>query len=243
LGKFLVECLPRDLDRGEGMSLLKELCSLCSSILTNSNGSKVALQPVAEFVTELVNVHGKSIEARAIEIVNQTQDASTSEDETGKLLEGLVMSLVEASQSVLGAAWAGKHQGQGQQPFESKPSPEPEKAPASMEGLSGIFSILTACVRECPTFLIHLNLPSGAGHQDTLLVGRAVDSASAALTEVEVETVASSLVFLESAVSVLMSNCLPKSTVVSHTPLNRSPSNANRSSFLYPQRTTVSSRE
>lgn len=226
------------------MSLLKELCSLCSSILTNSNGSKVALRPVAEFVTKLVNVHGKSVEARAIEIVNQTQDASTSEDdETGKLLEGLIMSLVEASQSVLGAAWAGKHQGQGQQPFESKPSPEPEKAPASMEGLSGIFSIHTACVRECPTFLIHLNLPSGAGHHDTLLVGRAVDSASAALTEVEVETVASSLVFLESAVSALCVNAFRNPHWFLTRPLNRPPSYANRSSFLYRQRTTASNRQ
>lgn len=183
------------------MSLLKELFSLSSSIMTNSNGSKVALEPVAEFVTTLVTVYGSSIEQRSIEIVNQSGDSSASEDETGKLLEGLVMSLVEASHSVLGAAWAGKHQGQGQEPFERKEQPEPEKTPASVEGLSGVFSVLTACIKECPTFLIHLKLPSGtSGHQDSLLVGRAVDSACAALTEMDVETVKSSLLFLDAAV-------------------------------------------
>jgi len=188
------------------MSLIQELGTLSSSILTNANGSKVALRPVAEFLTELVNVHGSSVEHRALEILNQSPDATASEDEIGKLLEGLIMSLVEASRSVLGAAWTGKHQGQGQEPFESKTEPEPEKPPAaSIEGLSGIFTILTACGRECPTFLIHLRLPSGgAGAYDSLLVGQAVDSASAALTETDVETIASSLVFLESAVSLIV---------------------------------------
>lgn len=211
LGKFLVKCLPTDLHRSEGMSLLKELCSLSSSILTNANGSNVALQPVAEFATKLVSVHGKAVEQRAIEIINQSGDTGNSdEDEAGKLLEGLVLSLVEASaQSVLGVAASGKHQGQGQQPFESKEQPEPEKkTPTSLEGLSGIFSVLTACIRECPTFLIHLKVPaSKTSHHESLLVARAIDSASAALTEMDVETVASSLEFLASAVSFLAIRC------------------------------------
>ena len=186
------------------MSLLKELCSLSSSILTNSNGSKVALWPVAEFLTELINAYGRVVEQHAIDIVFLSRDTNASDDETGKLLEGLVMSLVEASRSRLGLVWIGKQQGQGEEPCESKtaPQPEPEKSPSSIEGLSGIFSVLTACVRECPTFLIHLRVsPGGAGHQDTLLVGRAVDSACAALIETDVETVASAIVFLDSAVS------------------------------------------
>jgi hypothetical protein len=167
------------------------------------------LRPVAEFVTELVDVHGSLVEQRAIEIVNQSQDAAVSEDETGKLLEGLILSLIEASRSVLGAAWAGKYQGQGQQPFESKTQPEPlKKPPASIEGLAGIFSILSACVRECPVFLLFLHLPKGgAGLHDSLLVGQAVDSAAAALTESDVEIAASSLVFLESAVSLVAAKC------------------------------------
>lgn len=210
LGKFLVGCLPRDdLQGDDGLPLLTELSSLSSSILTNSNGSKVALRPVAEFATELINVHGRAVEQQAVDIVNQSRDANASDDETGKLLEGLVMSLVEASRSRLGAVWIGKKQGQGEEPFESKTEPEPEKTPASIEGLSGIFSVLTACLRECPTFLIHLRLPSGgAGNQDTLLVGRAVDSASAALIETDVETVASALVFLDSTVRMIDMVCL-----------------------------------
>ncbi len=161
------------------MSLLKELCSLSESILTNSNGSKVALWPVAEFVTELINTYGRVVEQHAIDIVFSSRDANASDDETGKLLEGLVMSLVEASRS----------------------RPEPEKSP-SIEGLSVIFSVLTACVRECPTFLVHLRVsPGGTGHQDTLLIGRAVDAACAALIETDVETVASAIIFLDSAVS------------------------------------------
>lgn len=189
------------------MSLLKEICSLSSSILTNSNGSKVALRPVAEFLAELTNVHGRLVEQQAVDIVNLAWDANASDDETGKLLEGLVISLVEASRSRLGAVWMGKQQGQGEEPYESRtaPEPEPERVPASIEGLSGIFLVLTVCMRECPTFLIHLRLPSGGGvHQDTLLVGRAVDSASAALVETDVETVGSALNFLDSAVSLVV---------------------------------------
>lgn len=185
------------------MSLLKELCSLSESILTNSNGSKVALWPVAEFVTELINTYGRVVEQHAIDIVFSSRDANASDDETGKLLEGLVMSLVEASRSRLGLVWIGKHQGQGEEPCESQtaPQPEPQKSP-SIEGLSVIFSVLTACVRECPTFLVHLHVsPGGTGHQDTLLIGRAVDAACAALIETDVETVASAIIFLDSAVS------------------------------------------
>ena len=58
------------------------------------------------------------------------------------------MPLIDASRVALGADWAGKHQGQGQQPFESKAQPEPDNAQGSIEDLSGIFSILTACVRD-----------------------------------------------------------------------------------------------
>jgi hypothetical protein len=217
LRKFLIGCLPHDLQRGEAMSLLKELCSLSESILTNSNGSKVALWPVAEFVTELINTYGRVVEQHAIDIVFSSRDANASDDETGKLLEGLVMSLVEASRSRLGLVWIGKHQGQGEEPCESQtaPQPEPEKSP-SIEGLSVIFSVLTACVRECPTFLVHLRVsPGGTGHQDTLLIGRAVDAACAALIETDVETVASAIIFLDSAIklSVSLSSELIKETM------------------------------
>jgi hypothetical protein len=152
-------------------------------------------------VTEFVNIHGSCVEKSAIEIVDQTRDANAGEDECGRLLEGLLMSLIEASRSALGAAWAGKHQGQGQQPFESKAQPEPDDTPVSIEDLSGIFLILTACARECPVFLFHLHLPTGAaGHDEPNLVDRAVESAAAALTETDVETVGSAMSFLESAV-------------------------------------------
>ena len=191
------------------MLLLKELCSLASSILTNSNGSKVSLRPVVEFVTEFVNIHGSSVEKSATEIVDQSRDANDGEDECGRLLEGLVMSLIEASRSALGAAWARKHQGQGQQPYESKTQPEPDVLSGSIEGLSGIFSILTACARECPVFLVHLHLPTRDAQRDERkLVSRAVESAAAALAETDVETVGSGMSFLESAVSPLCYDAL-----------------------------------
>lgn len=214
-----MSCLPRDLQKDGGMSLLNELCSLSSSILTNADGSQVALRPATQFLNELVYVHGSSIEERAIEIVNHSHDEAANKDEAGKLLEGLIMSLIEASQSVLGAARGGEHQRRGQEPFESKIQPEPEeKASTSIGGLAGIFSILTVCVKECPVFLLHLRLRTdGPGHRKSLLVGRAVDSASAALTESDVETVTTSLVFLESAVSsgtvesLVLNHCVPRS--------------------------------
>lgn len=186
------------------MFLLKKLCSLASSILANANGSRVSLRPVVEFVTAFVNVHGSSVEKSAIGIKEQSRDANYGEDECGRLLEGLVMSLIEASRSALGAAWAGKHQGQGQQPYESKTQPEPDVLSGSMEGLSGIFSILTACAKECPVFLVHLHLPTrDTEHEEPKLVGRAVESAAAALAETDVETVGSGMSFLESAVSLV----------------------------------------
>jgi hypothetical protein len=154
-----------------------------------------------EFVTEFVNIHGSSVEKSAIEIVDQTRDANASGDECGRLLEGLLMSLIEASRSALGVDWAGKHQGQGQQPFESKAQPEPDVTQRSVEDLSGIFSILTACARECPVFLIHLRLPTRAmGQDEAKLVGRVIESAAAALAETDVETVGTAMSFLESAV-------------------------------------------
>jgi hypothetical protein len=155
-----------------------------------------------EFVTEFVNIHGRSVEKSAIEIVDQTRDANDDEGESGRLLEGLLMSLIEASRSALGADRAGKHQGQGQQPFESKAQPEPDDAQGSIEDLSGIFSILTACALKCPVFLIHLHLPTRAmGHDEATLVGRAVESAAAALAGTDVETVGTAMSFLESTVS------------------------------------------
>jgi hypothetical protein len=183
------------------MSLLNELCSLASSILTNADGSKVSVRPIVEFVTEFVNMHGSSVEKCAIEIVDQTRDANAGEDEGGRLLEGLLMSLIEASRSALVPSWAGKHQGQGQQPFESKAQPEPDDTQSSIEDLSGVFSILNACARECPVFLMHLHLPTRAvGHDKAKLLGRAVESAAAALAETDVETVGTAMNFLESAV-------------------------------------------
>lgn len=204
LGMFLVACLPRDIHTKGGMSLLNELCSLASSILTNSAGRTVSLQPVAEFVKDLVSVHGSMLEKRVVESIDQTGVAGVDEDEVGRLMEGLLMSLIEASRSALGTAWAGKHQGQGQQPFESKAPLELAVAPvpSSTDGLSGIFSILTACANECPLLLIHLNLPTNtsAGHSEPKLVGRAIESAVAVLAETDVEMVGSAMLFLESTV-------------------------------------------
>ena len=119
------------------------------------------------------------------------------------------MSLIETSQSALGAAWAGKHQGQGQQLYESKTQPELDVLLGSIEGLSGISFLLTAYTRECPVFLVYLHLPMrDAQHDGCKLVSQAVESAATVLAETDIETVGSGMSFFESAVSPLCYDAL-----------------------------------
>lgn len=224
LAILLVDCTRYLLPKCRDEALLAELCTLASSILTNSDGSNASNHPVCECVKEMIVVRGEAIEKSAMEMLDQPSQSpqSTGIHESGRRIEGLLLSLVDKAQSSLGAAWTSRgEQGNGQQPFESRNDPVQDETPPSTEGLSCILPILTTCAKKSPSFLMHLPAGQTNGSNGDRLLGRAITSCLPVLVDGDFETSLCAIVFLKSIVDIAHSSVNEKVREVVQEPLSR----------------------
>jgi len=204
LGFFLVGCVPTQLENEDAVGFVRELFSLSSSMIPDTNTSKAPLLAVYEFVERVIDLHGSKIEATARVLAgNATAVSSTTAHEVGKQLEDTILSSVLSTKGSLGTAWTrDKEQGQGQSAFESKCKPVAEEKPTDPDSLAAIFTMLTSAAENCPTFLVYLPATEGGDRDNDKLISRAIESSVAVLVEPDFELARTAILFLISVVSV-----------------------------------------
>lgn len=206
LGYFLVSCVPPQLDSDESVALVKELFALAKSMIPEDNANNAPLLAVSEFMERVVDMYGSAVEVAALQTLDVSTPTATPDvsQETGRLLEELLLASIQAAQNTLGTAWTlNKVQGQGQLSFESKTKPESEEKPTATDVLASIFTVLIACSKNCPTFLVYLPATPGGDRDDDRLISRAVDSAVSALVEPDFDVARTAILFLKSTVRIL----------------------------------------
>ena len=106
-----------------------ELFKLSSSMLKDCEATEGSLLAACEFVERVVDVHGSSIEEAA-------RLAKGTPADVGRLVEQLLLIIVDTSKHSLGSAWTrDKEQMPRQQSFESRPKAkvDVEEKPSSPE--------------------------------------------------------------------------------------------------------------
>ena len=206
LSYLLVSCIPQDLDSEESIGLILELFKLSTSMLRASDITNGSLLAACEFVERVIDVHGSVIEDAARHTMGDSSVAVSVKGiptDVGRLVETLLLDVIETSKGSLGSAWTrDKEQVPRQQSFESRPKAkvDAEVKPSSPEVLAAIFAVLITCAKKCPTMLVCLPAtPDGDAEHDRLL-SRAVDSCVSVLVESDFDVARSSILFLKSVV-------------------------------------------
>jgi hypothetical protein len=187
----------------EDVAMLRELCSLSSSLIKQHDGHSPALLVVYELLQEVFDVHGPAIDEATQKLLNSAYDAQslTPVEEVGQIVETMMSSAIDNAKSSLGSAWnRPKEQGQGQTPFESKTKTEPELRTTAPEALTKIYSLMETCSRRSPIFLTHLPSSPGMDRDVDLLLRCAVASAVSSLVDDDVEICRHAMLFLKSSV-------------------------------------------
>lgn len=153
------------------------------------------------FLEGFVHAYGEGIEKSAISTLRNTELPVEDDIEFGRMLQDVIVRIVDSAQSSLGGVWTRpKEQRQGQLAFESKSSP-PRIETTPNDALAGVFSFTTECLMTCPVFLLHLRaLMSQDEHQEDLFVRRVSESAVHALNDTDPEVSRSAMKVLKVAV-------------------------------------------
>jgi hypothetical protein len=192
--------LPSSCDDASNFKLLRELCSLACSILTETSTHRAHFEVVYGFICKFLETYGESVEKVALATLSGAS-IQGSETEMVKLLEEVMLRTVAAVQETLGNVWtSASEQGNGQEAFESKPSPARKPQTKSNESLAGILSFLKQALISCPVFLLHLPSAPGKDSEDDMLLRRAIDSAVASLNDSDPELTRNAIAFLKTLV-------------------------------------------
>lgn len=199
LSTILSDLLPPTCDDEMSLKLLRELCTVATSILRKTSRSKAHFEVVFGFICKFLLVHGETVEIFSV-AARSGHAIQGSGREIGTLLEELVLRTVASVQELLGDVWTSRgEQRNGQDAFESNPSPPRTAQKKSNESLAGMLSFLKQALVSCPTFLLHLHCVKEHEGGD-LLFRRAVDSAVASLNDNNPEITGSAIGFLNALV-------------------------------------------
>lgn len=197
---LLSELLPSSCEDATSAKLLQELCSIASSILQKTSSGRAHFEVVFQFVDSFVKAFGEDVENVALATLGGSATHEHGK-EVSRMLEELMLRTISSVQESLGNVWTSpSEQGNGQDAFESKPLPSRKPEMKSNESLAAILSVLKTGLDSCPVFLLHLASPPG-NDRDDLLLGRAIDSATASLIDNDPEVTKSAIAFLTALVS------------------------------------------
>ena len=204
----MMESLPPQCDDNHCVTLVKELCTIASSML-QSEHDVVHFRPVLKFLQRFVKVHGDVVDKNARASLEGQNNLSNGERgrAIGECLESLLLSTVDTVRESLGSSWtSSQRQGQGQPAFESKIEPMSDRhARLTNEALPETFTLLRTCAERCPFFLLHLPAGPGVDRKEDTLYRRSVESAVASLIEADVDTSKSAMEYLGSTVKLTQS--------------------------------------
>jgi hypothetical protein len=213
-------CLPSDIENQASMELLRELCSIATTIIRKGDvkwRNGLVYVPVFNFVETFVKVLGPVIDETSSAILQGRTLSDQQYYKIHRLLQSTVFAAVTVMDdhqnhqqhyhpgSVLARAQQGGQQlqGNGQPAFETKTKPPPASSTVdptitlSSVGLVSMFSFLTTCMKYCPHFLIGMTVrPSPDDDEEGSLLERTVDLAVSSLLDFDSETCNQAMLFL-----------------------------------------------
>lgn len=176
---------------------MKDLCSIIDSVLGSGKRELASLDVALSFLGTFVDSYGHAIENAALRKLGGSA-ISVHSDDLGRMLEQMLAKVVSAAENSLGGMWKRQVE-QGQVPFESRTQLTTNSDSASSDCLSGTLDLQTKCLENCPLFILHV--PAELGEGEDKLLRRAVDSATAYLSDENPDLAKSSLRFLQTLVS------------------------------------------
>lgn len=205
LGYFLTICLPTNANSDAAVEFIRELCTICVSIIQSESSRDTTFDSVLDFLEEFATVHGEMVD-RNTRMFLQGESGTVNagqqrERDVAKFLETLLLSTVHSINQVIGNSPSSERQGNGQPAFETKAA---AKSPGR-RALAMMFSLLQVCAAQCPVFLLSLPVGPGCDRRDDLLMRRVVDAAVSSLLESDVATANGAMALLESAVNLTQS--------------------------------------
>jgi hypothetical protein len=201
LSALLSDLLPPDCDDENNLNLFKELCTIVSSIKNIASTNRAHFEVIFEFIGNCIDLYGCTIDKGLIASRAGVQLLS-SDYQVRRLLDELLVENISAIKESLGSVWTmSREQKNGQDAFESKPSPRRPSPPTTNECLAAVFSVLRKCLDQCPLFALHLPAAPGVDRDNDMLLRRAVEAAVDSLSVSDPEISHNSILFLISLVS------------------------------------------
>ena len=199
---MLSDLLPPYCNNDDTLSLLNELFVLALSTKTTINTSKLHFETIFEFLKECVAMYGDVIE-RAVTLSLSGGEVRQIDWEIRRILEKSFLDTVTAVQESLGSVWTlPREQRNGQDAFETKPSPKHRISEKSNESLASILTLCKCCLQKCPLFLLRLPAMSGVNRDNDMLLRRALDSAIDSVNDTDPEVISCSIAFLTALVRI-----------------------------------------
>jgi hypothetical protein len=187
LKAFFSSLLPPIVGDATDVALLRELCSIASSIIQVSKPSTASLDVIFDFIDLFIESFGNYVESATIKATNT---------DVGRLLEDIVTQTVDSVHDYLGNAWSTpSEQENGQAASESRQTPKQRQKPTDC--LAWVLSMLELGLRHCPIFFMRITSSNDANDQILYL---ATIAATASLQDEKPEVIRSSVLFLKTLV-------------------------------------------
>jgi hypothetical protein len=208
LGDFLSSLIPLSCEDENNLKLLRELCSLSTSILAQKHGTqKVHVTMVFGFICKLLATHGDVVERGTVSGVNGHTSRGNDSDVAKLVTDALLTVVSVIEQEIPSVRDASRN---GQNGVETK-EPTANASSMSDESLSAILTVLNQALVSCPIVLLHLSSASeGKPNVDKLfrqVISSAVSSLSGSVPELTRSSISFLMTLVSKSHSVLPSPC------------------------------------
>jgi hypothetical protein len=186
LKDILSHLVPATCDNENSLKLLRELCSLSSSILTRKTERGNDHFAVAFcFIRKILDIHGDLVENETS--VTNGQSSREGDSDAAKIVADLMLVVVSVIEAHFGAAQCEQQ--------------ETSSVKVSNELLAGILMFLNQALISCPNALMQLSAKSESIVDVETLFRRVIDNAVSSLCANDPDTLQSSFTFLTTLVS------------------------------------------
>jgi hypothetical protein len=200
---MLSHMIPPFCDNDRSVNLLRELCSIVASTRVSVSSSHGDFEKIFDFTCKCIDAYGGVIEKGLIASLSGISSPRIYL-EVRRILETLITENVTSVKGSLGSVWTlPREQKNGQDAFESKPTPKPHYVLRSADSLGSVFTMLTKCLCKCPLLAVNLPATPVCESESDSLLRRAVDSAVDSLSTGDPLITSNAISFLKSLVSLL----------------------------------------
>jgi hypothetical protein len=184
----MLSCLIPPLgDNDYCLNLLKDLCEIVASTRVSVNSSHGEFDPIFDFTCKCIDTYGEIIEKGLVPSVSGISSTILYIG-VRRIIEKLILDNIAVTKGSLGNVFTNpSQQKNGQDAFESKPTPKVYTGVSSCDSLGSVFTMLTKCLKQCPLFAFSLpaittGSPTTVINGSDSLLRRAVDASVESLS-------------------------------------------------------------